>query len=156
MLFRSYLIFWDADIMAKPEFIQKMHNVLTLHPEVDYAYCSYKLGNKEMTGKKFSIDTLKQQNYIPTTSLIRTEKALLWDESLKRFQDWDLWLRMAKEGSIGIFVPEVLFIAAPESGISNWLPSFAYKSPWRYLPQFKKKVEAYERAKAIIQKKHNI
>ena len=42
-------------------------------------------------------------------SLIRRKAFPQFDESLKRLQDWDLWLTMMREGSSGVWCDEVLF-----------------------------------------------
>ncbi len=151
----EYIIFWDADIIAERDMLKKMHNVLTIHPEADYCYSSFTFGNKKMPGQKFDQAALKENNYIHSTSLIRREAVVEWDESLKRFQDWDLWLSMLEKGSSGIWIPEYLFKVLPrESGISTWLPSFTYKKPFKLLPGISRKVAAYEEAKSIVKKKH--
>lgn len=153
----EFVIFWDADILAQPEMLQKMHNVLTIHPEASYVYSDFYYGIKKMPAGKFDAERLKKENYITTATLIRREDVVEWDESLKRFQDWDYWLALLDKNKIGIYIPEYLFATIPhKSGISKWLPKFAYKKPWRYLPIFSKKVKAYEEAKNIILKKHGL
>lgn len=112
-----------------------------------------------MKGIPFDVKVLTDHNFIMTTSLIRKEVFPLFDESLKRFQDWDLWLTLAKQGKEGIYIDEFLFRAMPKKfgiGISSWLPSFAYKKPWSSLPFFKKRVAAYNEAKAILVRKHQL
>ena len=59
-----------------------------------------------MRSCEFDTQKLKQNNCI-LTSLIRKD-AIKWDESLKRFQDWDLWLSMAEKGKTGVWVDEYL------------------------------------------------
>ena len=51
-----------------------------------------------------------------------------WDESIKKLQDWDLWLQMLSEGKTGLWIPQVLFTIIPGGHISTWLPAFAYKA----------------------------
>ena len=86
-------------------------------------------------------------------ALIRREDfpATGWDESLKKFQDWDLWLTMLSLGKIGYFIPQVLFTISTGGVMSSWLPSFAYKL-LPFLPTVKK----YKAAKAVIFKKHGL
>ena len=43
----EYIIFWDADVIAKPDMLEKMEHVLTLHPEASYVYCNAMLGKKK-------------------------------------------------------------------------------------------------------------
>jgi len=74
-----------------------------------------------------------------------------WDESIKKFQDWDLWLTMLNAGKSGVWVDKVLFKIAPGGSISSWLPSFAYKL-FPFLPSVKK----YQAAMAVIKNKHGL
>ena len=154
----AFVIFWDADITAEAEMLEKMHHVLQLHPEAAYAYSNFCFGERKMPAKVFDIEALKITNYITSTSLIRRESVIPWDETLHRFQDWDVWLTMAEQGSKGIWIPEYLFTIEPRGhgGISTWLPSFAYKPPWRWFPGIHKQVIAYEKARSVIEKKHSL
>lgn len=153
----THVIFWDADVIAEPSMLEKMVRTLEEAKEASFAYANSHFGLKKFRFHPFDPQKLQRMNYIHTTSLIRRDHALSWDETLKRFQDWDLWLRMVKEGRRGVWIDEFLYRVIPsKNGISSWLPSFAYKAPWRHLPWIKKKVNAYEEAKDIIKKKHGI
>jgi glycosyltransferase involved in cell wall biosynthesis len=153
----DYVIFWDADVIAKPEMLEKMLKSLTDNPETSFVYSNFYFGYKKMPAKAFDIQTLKKNNYITTTSLIRRNSVVPFDESLKRFQDWDLWLKIAENGGQGIWIPEYLFRVLPhQRGISSWLPSFAYKGIFKHLPFLRHRVEEYEAAKQIVMKKHNL
>jgi hypothetical protein len=90
---------------------------------------------------------------IHTMALIRRQNMTPkgWDESIKKLQDWDLWLTMLEEGRVGAFVNEVLFTIKPGGHISEWVPGFAYKL-MSFLPAVKK----YQTALAIVKKKHGL
>ncbi len=149
----QYLIFWDADIVAQPEMLEKMKKALDEYPEASYAYSSFKFGWKTFECGLFDGERLKKVNYITTTSLIRREHFPGFDESLKKFQDWDLWLTMLGKGHEGVWVPEVLFQIKQTSGtMSRWLPSFLYHFPWLPLPALKK----YFYWQKIVQNKHRL
>ena len=147
----EYVIFWDADTVARPEMLERFKRQLDEHPEASYAYSQFKFGWKTMRSQRFKIEDLRLYNYIDTTSLIRRKDSVPFDESLKRFQDWDLWLTMLRQNKTGIFVPEVLFrkIVSGRKGISSWLPSFFYKLPWK-----NRQVKEYETARTIVLRKH--
>lgn len=151
----EYVIFWDADTLAMSCFISKLKEALDNHPEASYAYSKFKFGWKTMRSQKFCVDDLKRYNYIDTTSLIRRSAlpARPFDESLKRLQDWDLWLTLLEQNKTGTFVPEVLFkkIVGNRQGISQWLPSFAY----RLLP-FLKSARNYNVARRLVLRKHGL
>lgn len=162
----EYVIFWDADTLAQPQMLEKMFSALQKHPQAAYAYSQFKFGWKKIKSQRFDADKLKQVNYIDVTSLIRRSAISPpyqggvgvvaegpFDTSLKRFQDWDLWLSMLEQGKTGIFIPEVLYekVVGSREGISTWLPSFFYQLPWKT-----KEVKKYEEARGIILKKHGL
>lgn len=161
----DYVIFWDADVVAKPEMLEKLYSALQNDPVSSFAYCDYFILTvnfgwikifKQILAGDFDKQKLKQNNYIHSTSLIRRSDAIRWDQNLKRFQDWDLWLSMAEDGKGGVWVNEYLFKIISKGSISSWLPKFAYKRPWRYLPGILDKVNNYEEARDIIIKKHSL
>src|SRR3989338_1028903 len=129
----EFVIFWDADVIAMPAMLQKM------------------------PAQKFDARDLRKKNYIMTTSLVRRDNFAAFDEKLKRFQDWDLWLTLSARGQNGIYIPEFLFTVTPrKNGISFWLPGFAYKKPWSWLPGIRRKVREFNKAKKIIADKHRL
>jgi len=156
----EFLFFCDDDIILKKDALEKMLKTLKEYSEASYVYCDFYLGLKIFRTIDFNIEKLKKMPYICGMSLIRRDHFSGWDESLKKFQDWDLWLTMLEKGHHGYHLPEVLFTAIPQKqGMSTWLPSFAYKIPWHVFP-FKlftpKTIQEYERGMKIIKKKHNL
>ena len=151
----EYVIFWDADIETDKNMLTKMSEILESQEDISFVYSSFNLGKKKMLGQVFSPIQLQKNNYIHTTSLIKRNDFPLFDENIKRFQDWDLWLTMVEKGKKGYWLDEYLFVIISNGGISDWLPKFAYKKPWSYLPWWKEKVEKYKKAKEIITEKHN-
>ncbi|MFA7244853.1 MAG: glycosyltransferase family A protein [Candidatus Magasanikbacteria bacterium] len=152
----DYVIFWDADIEAESNMLNKMAKILDEKQDVNFVYSSFNLGKKKMLAQKFSPIQLQKNNYIHTSSLIRREDFPMFDEKLKRFQDWDLWLTMVELGKKGEWIDEYLFTIISTGIISGWLPKFAYKKPWKNLPWWSEKVKKYENARNIILKKHHL
>ena len=153
------VMFCDADAQLRPDALTTMARALDAHPEAAYAYASFKFGWKTFPLGPFDPARLKKHNYIHTGSLVRREKFSGFDESLKRFQDWDLWLTMMERGDIGVWVPEVLMrvqVSSTRGGISNWMPKFVYRIPWNLLGWKPKRMIAYEEAAAIIRHKHHL
>jgi len=146
----NFLIFCDADIIARPTLLQTMYDALQKNPAASYAYSSFKFGYK--TFKLFAFDParLERMPYIHTTALIRREHFPGFDENLKRFQDWDLWLTMLEQRHTGVFINQVLFQVASGGTMSQWLPKIAYQLP--FLPR----VKTYRQAEAIIKSKHHL
>ncbi len=153
----EFVIFCDADVKAKPEMLAKMLEALKRHPEASYAYSSFMWGRKKFGLHEFNGEALKKMNYITSTSLIRRAHFPGWDENLKKFQDWDLWLTMLEQGHIGVWVPEFLFTIKPRrTGYSSWLPSFMYKIPWELLGWAPKAIKKYNEALKVIKEKHHL
>lgn len=147
----EYLFFCDADAVLKNDTLEKMVQVLESKQEVAYTYSSFYWGKKLFKLWPFDAEKLQKMPYIHTMSLIRRNAFPGWDESVKKLQDWDLWLTMLENGHQGFFIDEALFKIKPGGTISSWLPAFAYKA-FPFLPSVKK----YNRALKIIKDKHNL
>lgn len=152
----EYVIFWDADVIAEPEMLEKMIRALRTNPEASFVYSNFYFGWKKMKGGSYEATKLQRNNYIHSTSLIRRKEAIQWDESLKRFQDWNYWLSMAEQGKKGIWIDEYLFRVLPGGTMSSWLPKLAYKKPWRWMPGIRGKVRRYEEAREVVMEKHGL
>jgi len=149
----EYLFFCDADAILHPQALETLLAYLENNPSASYAYSSFMWGKKLFKLGDFDPEKLKKMPYIHTMSLIRRSdySANGWDESIKKLQDWDLWLTMLEEGHIGVFVPEILFTVTPGGTISSWLPAVAYK----FLP-FLPSVKKYKNAVKIVKEKHGL
>ena len=163
-----YLFFCDADIRLEPNCLEKMINALEQNPDAAFAYSQFQFGWKTFSSFPFDPERLKRLNYIHTSSLIRREWFPRFDERLKKFQDWDLFLTITEGGSAqrtqgraersgrGVLIPEVLFAVATGGTMSQWVPSFAYRWPRQMLPWWKKVVQKYEQVRILVQNKHGI
>ncbi|MDO9509827.1 MAG: glycosyltransferase family 2 protein, partial [Candidatus Magasanikbacteria bacterium] len=149
----EYLLFWDADTIGNPKMLEKMVKILDQKPEIDFVYSGFKFGWKIFKSFNFDLEKLKKMNYIDITSMIRRSVFKPFDESLKKFQDWDFWLGLALQNKKGERINEILYtkIVRGRKGISSWLPSFFYKLPWKT-----KEVKKYEEAKEIVLKKYHL
>lgn len=147
------VIFCDADVVMQPDCLEKMARALEKNPEAAFSYSSFRFGWKKFRLYPFTIERLKKMPFITTTSLIRRECFPGFDESIKKFQDWDLWLTIwEKFGLGGVWIDKVLFRAITGGTMSCWLPGFMYKLPFLK----NKNVEKYKTAKEIIKKKHDL
>lgn len=111
----EFVLFSDDDINWFPEAFQWLVDCLDGHPEAAYSYGAYssnwrKAGKVHTIGHQvFDAALLRQRNFITTMSLIRSSDCPGFDETLERYQDWDLWLTMLKDGKVGVFCGHVLF-----------------------------------------------
>ncbi len=154
------VLFCDADVEMKPTMIEELEKYLEQNSEIAYAYCRFKWMNRSFACGEFDVSRIRKENYIHTSSaLIRREDFLQWDEELKKFQDWDLWLSMLEKGSFGGFVDRELYTVHQiknRQNISTWLPSILYKIPWRFFGFMPEQVKKYNTAKSVIISKHNL
>ena len=77
------------------------------------------IGDELHRYQDFSLEILKRRNLCSTMSLIRADAFPQWDESIERFQDWDIFLNMALQGYKGKWIDEVLFTTPKREGIST-------------------------------------
>lgn len=155
----EFVIFTDADVIMKSKMIEQFVKKLVSHPEASYAYGGFRFGWKTFPGVRFNAKELRKMNFVHTTSLVRRSDFPGFDEKIKRFQDWDVWLTMLEKGRVGVLVPGVWFsvMISGESRIgSSWLPSFVYRLPWTAMKWKPKRVKKYEDARAIMVKKHQL
>ncbi len=155
----EFILFCDADIQAEPRMLERLSKALEEHPEASYAYSGFFWGRKRFPSRSFDPQALRRRNYIHTTSLIRRSAFPGFDPSLKRFQDWDLYLTLLENGHSGVAVHQELFTATEvpgRKGISTWLPSIAYKIPWNLIGWKPRAIADYEEARHIVKIKHDL
>ena len=128
---QPFLFFCDDDILLPANYISSLYNVLIKNPDVSFAYTGYAgivlhpethpmRGNFQINAVPFNEQNLKYGNYISTMTLVRREVFPMFDENLKRLQDWDLWLTIVKNGGKGILVSNRTFFAFYlDSGITS-------------------------------------
>ncbi|MDO8462820.1 MAG: glycosyltransferase family A protein [bacterium] len=146
------LLFCDADVVLRSHALATMYHALREHPEVSFAYPSFRFGWKRFPALPFDPERLRRMPFIHTTALLRREHFPRFDPTLARFQDWDLWLTMLERGHTGVAIPEMLFtITSTRGTMSRWVPSLLYRIPWKTA-----RVLAYERARVRIFEKHGI
>jgi glycosyltransferase involved in cell wall biosynthesis len=116
----DFIAYLDADNTYRKDHLQALWKALEnmeFGPDAVYGdrMINY-LGTdrKSMPGVKseFRLGLLAQQNYIDTSDVLAKKSAIEsvggWDESLPYFADWNLWVRMAKNGSFFVHVPLIL------------------------------------------------
>lgn len=115
----QYVLFCDADVNVQPNMLESLTRALLLRPDAGYAYCNFKFGWHTFDLFDFDAKHLKAENYISTMSLIRRGNCIGFNETLKRYQDWDLWKRLLEKNISGVWVPARLFKTRLGQGISK-------------------------------------
>ena len=152
-----FVIFCDADMILKPEMLQTLYDALRVNPKAAYAYGGFRFGLGRFKGLTWDEARLRKLNYIHTSALIRREDFIGFDESIKKLQDWDMWLSMLEKGKTGISVQKILFSAKPrKTGMSWWMPKALYSPFFKAIGVRFKSVVRYDHAAAIIAKKHGL
>ena len=154
----DYIFFCDADVIfLKNNALELMIKKLENNLNKAYCYSSFKYGWKKFKCGEFDKNKLKNNNYISTMSMIRREALEKikdngpWDKSLKKFQDWDLWLMMLENNLTGIWINKVLWKVKGRGSISSWLPKIFYK-----IFKNNNKIKNYNKYKNIILEKYNL
>lgn len=116
MLATDLVIFLDGDLLLQMNMLGRMEQELADYPGADFVYCHYdRTGaiSGRVASKPWSLADLKRGNFISPMSLVRRQALPFpcFDEELERYEDWDLWLRMGKNGKEGRLIDEVLFTA---------------------------------------------
>ena len=119
-----YIAFLDADDRWSPELLSRQVGYLEAHRECDLVYSDALIaGESSLAGRRFmettpsigpvSLLSLIQQrcNIILSTVVVRRRSVVavnLFDETLKRGQDFELWLRLALNGAAMRYQTDVL------------------------------------------------
>lgn len=166
----DYMMFLDADVVLKKHALERLLETLrqassfAKAPEdrqgdtVGYAYSAFKWGWKKFTSFPFDAERLRQMPFIHATSLLKRnvlpEKP--FDESLKRLQDWDLYLTLRERGVAGVYIPEILFSVDTGGTMSRWLPAVMYQIPFSRYGVKVSSLEKYYEAEKRVKEKHGI
>jgi glycosyltransferase involved in cell wall biosynthesis len=119
---QPFVFFCDDDILLPKNYIKSLYDALVKNPKTSFSYTGYQgivlnpathpmHGNFQIPSRPFNSHVLRGMNYISTMSLIRREEFPMFDESLLRLQDWDVWLTIVKNGGSGVLVPNLKFFA---------------------------------------------
>ena len=118
----QYLVFLDSDDLIEEDKLQIQSNMLDENPNVDVVYSRSIFFIEDDPSKRIStlfpcpsgiiLEKLLAGNFIHVNSaMVRSsaiEKVNNFDSDLRALEEWDLWLRMATEGSIFIFYDKIL------------------------------------------------
>jgi len=143
----EFIFFLDSDTVLRNDAFEIMLDTLHNRPECSYSYCRFKWGDKIILSSPFRPEGLKRGNFVSMMSMLRRidfpEDGL--DESLSRYQDWELWLRLLKDKKGGVWIEDCLFESEKrENTISSGgsisdkeaRGILALRHPWANIPIF--------------------
>lgn len=116
----EFVLFSDNDIQWTVNGIKHMVDTLKEHPEASYCYGIYRIAQFIQCHEDFDPELLTRHNYISTMSVIRSKDFPGFDETLKRFQDWDLWLNLLlNHKKVGVNCNKLIFETPVKAGITQ-------------------------------------
>jgi len=110
----EFICFLDADDIIEPNFLTTQAEFLRNNQKFAFVYCDMaSFGRKETRVAKikpYDPEVLKRHNYIHISSLFRGEviRQFRFDEKLKIFEDWSLYLSLLEKGYIGFYLDKKL------------------------------------------------
>lgn len=157
----GYIMYLDDDVQLRPTAFRKLSKLLSTNPSIDVVYGDMWIRPVEKPGIAMDFDRqfLMVRNYIDTSAAMMRRKAIFdvggWDESLKKFVDWNLWVRMVKCGKKFLRLPEYTFdyyihedtksnkvktdsYFDPKYGMTMFVPTFDPAGCYIELPYLKK------------------
>lgn len=139
----EFLYFCDSDVKLSPCCFEKSVQALHDNGNADWAYGNFHVGEQAITFYPFDKERLYLKNCSSTMSMVRASKFLGFDPLLKRFQDWDAFLTMSANGSVGVWVDDFLFYAEDRVGITKG--GLTYREGVYYLRQKHKRQIGFDR-----------
>lgn len=111
----KYICFVDDDVQLRPNHLEVLVKAMEKDPSLDVAYSDMWIMPNDEAGIAHDFDTqfLLLRNFIDTSSAIVKRSVLYevggFDQTLKKFIDWNLWVRIMKLGKKFKRVPTVTF-----------------------------------------------
>lgn len=108
----KYLIFLDSDDKLAPTYIEKCVTAAENGADIVYSNLQCFEASNEIADLTFNLLRLLTINTIYIGALIRKEKFDAvggFDTSMRDFEDWELWIRLIKNGATVHHIPEPLF-----------------------------------------------
>jgi glycosyltransferase involved in cell wall biosynthesis len=132
----KYVAFLDSDDSWLPEHLAKQIDTLEANPKLQMIYANgvYLRGDTAVgilfdnSPQALPVDLdclLRERSTVITSSAVVLRDALfkagLFDEQLRRCEDYDLWLRLAQSGTMISFTREIHILHRQSNGLAaNW------------------------------------
>ncbi|MEO0461006.1 MAG: glycosyltransferase family 2 protein [Myxococcota bacterium] len=128
----EFIFFCDDDVILPADHLRRLVAALEERDErFAFAYTDYqgvvlepdshpRGENYYVRARPFESEQLRRGNYVSMMSLVRRRLCPKFDETLPRYQDWDIWLTLVERGHEGVYVPDTGFFAFYlDSGITS-------------------------------------
>lgn len=138
----QYLAYVDDDVELFPYHLELLVSKLEGNPEIDFVYSDMSIWYPDEPGKKddpaiamdYNGQFLMKRNYIDTSEVMHKRELAFavggFDESLPKFIDWNMWVRMAKWGARFQRVPVITVrYASHKKSKSQTVETQAYVDP---------------------------
>lgn len=146
----EFLFFCDNDLVLNPNCLSDLYLTLKSNPEASWAFGKFYIDDVLVNeGRELNIPTIGTVDWVQyfhrmsTMSLIRAKVKPRFDESMKKYNDWDLWLTLNLQGHKPVFCDEILFYTYNrKNGISK--PDVDERIEWTNKLYEKHKVFVFE------------
>jgi GT2 family glycosyltransferase len=123
----EYIFFCDNDLELDKDCLLNLYNALQKDKKADWAFGIFQLSKfiynddkPKMPRSRKSLEFIDWFRGISTMSLMRAKCKPKFDTEFKRYNDWDLWIRITKAGHKPTFCNKFLFRTEYRpKGISN-------------------------------------
>lgn len=111
----KYFLFLDSDDLIDSTYIEKCVHVFDNQENVKVVYSNgwmFGAVNKKWKFTEYNFRELMMMNTIHASAMMRSEDFIrvgMYDEKLKIYEDWNLWISILKEGGEVVLLPELLF-----------------------------------------------
>jgi GT2 family glycosyltransferase len=109
----TYVLYLDDDVQLRPDALTNLFEVVSMGYDVAYGDMWIMPHNQKGVAHDFDLQLLSLKNYIDTSSALIRKSAIRyiggWDESLPKFVDWNLFVRLSKAGFNFKRVPTITF-----------------------------------------------
>jgi GT2 family glycosyltransferase len=112
----EYIFFCDNDLELESDCLENLYNTLKNNPWAKWAFGRFMIDGREFNRnkgevpiKKGSKEHVEYFHGISTMSLIDAKAKPRFDEALKRYDDWDLWITLDTAGHKPVFCDKLLF-----------------------------------------------
>jgi len=110
----EYVFAIDADDLIAPDTLTQLADALDANAEKSFAYGNYKpfgaFRLARVTAEQLDPWLISYWNSMPVGALFRRNVLISsggW--TLRDYEDWDLWMKLAEQGRQGVYVPVIVY-----------------------------------------------